>query len=171
MDFFQVLESRRSMRNYAARPVEEEKLQRILQAVCLAPSAGNLQAFAVYIVRRLEQRQALVHAAFDQEFIAEAPIVLVFCAEPERSAVKYGERGATLYALQDATIACTYAMLAAKALDLDSVWIGAFDEREVSRLLGLPPGHRPVAMLPIGYAGKETRPRPRRPLEEWVNEV
>lgn len=171
MDFFELIAARRSMRKYARAPVEEAQLQRILEAVRQAPSAGNLQAFVVYVVRRPEDRQALVHAAFEQEFLAEAPVVLVFCAVPAQSAQKYGERGATLYALQDATIACTYAMLAAKALGLDSVWVGAFREDEVSRLLALPDGHRPIAMLPIGYAGTETRPPPRRPLEELVYEI
>lgn len=171
MDFFQVIETRRSMRKYAETPVEEEKLQRILAAINRAPSAGNLQAFAVYIVRNLEQRKALVKAAWEQEFLAEAPFVLVFCAEPARSAVKYGERGATLYAIQDATIACTFAMLAAKALGLDTVWVGAFDEAAVSSLLRLPPDLRPVVLLPVGYAGKEPRPRPRRALDEFVHQA
>jgi nitroreductase len=171
MDFFEVIETRRSMRKYVEMPVEEEKLQRILAAINRAPSAGNLQAFSVYIVRSLDQRRGLVGAALDQEFLAEAPVVLVFCAEPQRSAVKYGERGATLYALQDATIACTFAMLAAKALGLDTVWVGAFDEAAVANLLNLPSSLRPVALLPVGYAGKETRPRPRRPLEEIVHEA
>ncbi len=148
MDFFKVIEHRMSMRKYADRPLEEEKLQKILEAVNRAPSAGNLQAYEVYIVRKLEQRQAMVKAAWEQEFLAEAPVVLVFCAEAERSAVKYGERGATLYAIQDATIACTFAMLAAKDLELDFVWVGAFDEGAVSEALQLPSGLRPVVLLP-----------------------
>jgi len=171
MDFFQVIETRRSMRKYVETPVEEENLQRILAAINRAPSAGNLQAFEVYLVRSAEQRRALVQAAWNQEFLAEAPVVLVFCAEPDRSAVKYGERGATLYALQDATIACTFAMLAAKALGLDTVWVGAFDEAAVSSLLRLPPDLRPVILLPVGYAGKEPNPRPRRELGDLVHEV
>lgn len=171
MDFFQLIEERRSMRKYADLPVEEGKLQQILAAINRAPSAGNLQAFEVYLVRSLKQRRALVRAALDQEFLAEAPVVLVFCAEPDRSAVKYGQRGATLYALQDATIACTFAMLAAKALGLDTVWVGAFDEAAVSELLRLPPDLRPVAMLPVGYAGKDPKPRPRRELSDLVHEA
>ena len=171
MDFFKVIEHRMSMRKYADRPLEEEKLQKILEAVNRAPSAGNLQAYEVYIVRKLEQRQAMVKAAWEQEFLAEAPVVLVFCAEAERSAVKYGERGATLYAIQDATIACTFAMLAAKDLGLDSVWVGAFDESAISDAIQLPSGLRPVALLPVGYAGKEPKPRPRRLLNEIIHEA
>lgn len=171
MDFFKIIEQRMSMRKYAERPVEEEKVKKILEAINRAPSAGNLQAYAVYIVRKKEQRQLLVNAAWEQEFLAEAPIVLVFCSEAERSAVKYGERGAVLYTIQDATIACTFAMLAAKDLGLDSVWVGAFDEGAVRVALHLPEGLRPVALLPIGYAGKEPKPRPRRALNEFIHEA
>jgi nitroreductase len=171
MDFFKIIEERRSMRKYAGTPVEEEKLNKILEAASRAPSAGNLQAYKIYIIRKLEKRQALVKAAWDQEFLAEAPLVLVFCAEPDRSAVKYGERGATLYTLQDATIACAYSQLAAKALGLDSVWVGAFDEAAVSEIAHIPSTLRPVVMLPIGYAGKEPRSRPRRELRDIIEEA
>jgi nitroreductase len=171
MDFFKTVEDRRSMRKYAATPIEDEKLHKILETANKAPSAGNLQGYEIYIVRKLEHRQALVKAAWDQEFLAEAPIVLIFCANPARSVVKYGERGATLYSIQDATIACAYSQLAAKAQGLDSVWVGAFDEKAVSETLQIPPELRPIILLPIGYAGKEPRPRPRRDLRDLIHEV
>jgi nitroreductase len=171
MEFFKIVEDRRSVRKYAKTPVEEEKLQKILEATNKAPSAGNLQAFEVFIVRKLEQRQALVKASGDQVFLAEAPVVLIFCADPARSAGKYGDRGATLYSIQDATIACTYSQLAAKALELDTVWVGAFDETAVSEIAHLPANLRPIIMLPIGYAGKIPSVRPRRELIELIHEV
>ena len=170
MDFFKIVEDRRSMRKYAEIPVEEEKLQLILETANKAPSAGNLQGYEIYVVRKLEQRQALVKAAWDQDFLAEAPEVLIFCANPSRSAVKYGERGATLYSIQDATIACTYSQLAAKAQGLDTVWVGAFDEAEVIEIAHLPPDLRPIIMLPIGYAGRIPSVRPRRELRDLVHE-
>jgi nitroreductase len=171
MDFFKIVEDRRSMRKYADQPVEEAKLRKILASANRAPSAGNLQAYEIYIVRRLEQRQALVAAALDQGFLAEAPIVLIFCANPARSAVKYAERGETLYSLQDATIACAYSQLAARALGLDTVWVGAFDEKAVSEIVHLPKDLRPIILLPIGYAGRVPSVRPRRELEDLVHEV
>jgi nitroreductase len=171
MDFFKTVEDRRSMRKYNGTPVEDEKLHKILETANRAPSAGNLQAYKIYIIRKLEQRQALVKAAWDQEFLAEAPVVLIFCAEPARSAVKYGERGESLYAVQDATIACAYAQLAAKAQGLDSVWVGAFDEAAVSEIVHIPADLRPVIVLPIGYAGKMPHPRPRRELRDIIQEV
>jgi nitroreductase len=171
MDFFKTVEDRRSMRKYAETPVEEEKLHRILETANRAPSAGNLQGYEIYIVRKLEQRQALVKAAWDQEFLAEAPVVLIFCSNPDRSSVKYGDRGVKLYSIQDATIACTYSQLAAKAQGLDTVWVGAFDEKAVSEILQIPSNLRPVVLLPIGYAGKVPSVRPRRELRDLIHEV
>jgi nitroreductase len=171
MDFFKIVEDRRSMRKYAEKPVEEEKLLKILETTNKAPSAGNLQAYEIYIVRKLEQRQALVKASWDQGFLAEAPLVLVFCANPARSAMKYEERGTSLYTIQDATIACAYSQLAAKAQGLDTVWVGAFDEKAVSEILQLPANLRPIILLPIGYAGREPHQRPRRELRDISHEA
>jgi nitroreductase len=171
MDFFEIIQNRRSMRKYADTPIEEDKVRKIFEAINRSPSAGNLQAFEVFSVRNLEQRQALVKAANDQEFLAEAPLVLVFCANPSRAVERYGERGTSLYCIQDATIGCTFAMLAAQALGLDSVWVGAFDEKAVSEVLHLTENLRPVAMLPIGYAGKTPNARGRRELADLIHEL
>jgi nitroreductase len=97
-------------------------------------------------------------------------VVLIFCAHPARSQEKYSERGVGLYCIQDATIACTFAMLAAKALGLDTVWVGAFDEVQVSKIAHIPTDLRPVVMLPIGYAGRVPSVRPRRALGDLVHE-
>ncbi len=171
MDFFNVVEERHSMRAFTEAPVEDEKLTRILEVANKAPSAGNLQGYEIFVVRQAEQKKALVAAAYAQEFLAEAPVVLVFCANPARSAVRYKERGVHLYSVQDATIACTYAMLAAAALGLSTVWVGAFDEAALREAVGIPPDLMPVAMLPIGCAGKEPRITPRRELNSLVHEV
>ncbi len=171
MDFFKTVEDRHSMRKYVETPVEDEKLQKILETANKAPSAGNLQGYEIYVVHKLEQRQALVNASWDQGFLAEAPVVLIFCANPARSAEKYKQRGIELYSIQDATIACAFAILAAKAQGLDTVWVGAFDEAAVSEIAHIPLDLRPVAMLPIGYAGKVPSVRPRRELRDLVHEA
>jgi len=171
MEFFAALKARHSIRVYIDTPVEAEKLEQILEAVNQAPSAGNLQAFEVYLVTRADQRKALAAAALGQDFLAQAPVVLIFCTHEARSEKKYGKRGVELYCLQDATIACTYAMLAASALGLSTVWVGAFNEEAVSCSVNLPEALRPVAMLPIGYAAEEPRTRPRRSMTEifhWI---
>jgi len=169
VDFFRAIETRHSVRAFSEKPVEEKKLRSILEAINRAPSAGNLQAFEVYLVTADRDKARLARAASDQEFIGQAPLVLVFCAHPARSAVRYHQRGEKLYAVQDATIACTFAMLAATALGLSSVWVGAFDELIVSQIIGSPGGQIPVAILPVGEAAETPRVRPRRSLDDLVH--
>jgi nitroreductase len=171
MDFFDVVKERHSIRAYQAQSLEPEKLQRILEAINRAPSAGNLQSYEVYLVCDAQHKTALVKAAYDQEFLAQAPILLVFCAHAARSAERYGQRGIDLYCVQDATIACSFAMLAATALGLSTVWVGAFDENEVRRAIHAPEAHRPVAMLPVGYPAGFPRLRPRRGLNDLIHQV
>jgi nitroreductase len=169
MEFFEVLNTRHSIRAFQPASIEAEKLEQILQAINRAPSAGNRQAYEVYLVQDEARKAALVSATKGQEFLAQAPVALVFCAHPALSQVRYAERGETLYALQDATIACTFAMLAATAVGLSSVWVGSFDEAAVSQTIELPDSQRPVAILPIGYAAEEPRLRDRRPLNEIIH--
>jgi nitroreductase len=171
MDFFEVITARHSIRKYAGTQVEEEKLKIILETITKAPSTVDLPGYEIYVVRSQEQRKELVRAANGQAFLAEAPLILVFCANPARAAVWYKKRGETLYSIQEATIACTYAMLTAKALGLDSVWVGAFDEAAVQEIVRIPLNLRPVAMLPVGYAAKQAEVRPRRELGELIHEV
>ncbi|MGD0499666.1 MAG: nitroreductase family protein [Bryobacteraceae bacterium] len=169
MDLFEVIKKRRSVRAFTPQPVEPEKVAQVLAAANAAPSAGSLQGYEIFQVTREKERAALARAALDQFYVAQAPVVLVFCANPARSAAKYRERGARLYAIQDATIACTFAMLAATALGLGTVWVGAFDDAAVQRVLGRQ-DLLPVAILPMGYPAEEPEPTPRRSLEELVHQ-
>src|SRR5512135_1686214 len=105
MDFFGVVQARHSTRAFTANPIEPAQLQQILQTANAAPSAGNLQAYEIYAVSNCDRLTSLAKAADDQTFIAQAPIALVFCANPARSAWKYHQRGRALYCLQDAAIA------------------------------------------------------------------
>ena len=131
-DFFTTVRHRHSIRKYQPdMPIEPTKLHAILEMACAAPSAGDLQSYRIIVVRDLADRQALVHAAHQQTFIAEAPVCLVFCADPARSETAFGERGAKLYAMQDATIAAAYAQLAIVAAGMGSTWVGYFEEEAV----------------------------------------
>ena len=161
--------SRRSVRKFLDKDVEEEKLQKILECCNKAPSAGNLQAYKIFLVRDKEKKQAFANTTRGQDFIDQASVVLVFCALPKESGAKYGERGEALYSVQDATIAATHSQLAATALGLGTVWVGAFDEGEVLKILG-EQGVRPVAIIPIGYPDEEPETRGRKPLDEVVKE-
>jgi len=168
MEFAELVEERRSIRAFEEREVEPAKLDDILHAASRAPSAGNLQAFRVAVARGPSLRRRLAQAARDQDFVAQAPVVLVFLADPSASAVKYGRRGAALYAVQDATIACAYAQLGACNAGLGSCWVGAFRENQVRAALGVGQELRPVALLPMGYSAEIPEVTSRRPLSETV---
>ena len=171
MEFFEGVAKRCSVRRFLAKGVEEDKLTKVLETANAAPSAGNLQAYEIYLIRDEALKEKLVDAAYGQLFIASAPVVLVFTANRRRSAARYGSRGAELYSLQDATIAASYAQLAAVALGLATVWIGAFNEEEVGKALSLPRTERPIIILPLGYPAEEPHPTRRRRLEEIVHKV
>ncbi len=170
MEFPELIRKRHSIRAYSAEPVEEEKLGQIMEAISSAPSAGNLQAYEVFVVRGGEKKRELAKAALDQDFLTGAPLCLVFFASPQRSSVKYGPRGELLYCIQDATIAATFAMLAAVNLGLCTAWPGAFDDREVARVCGAG-AMRPVAILPIGYPAEEPKATTRRDFEDVFHHI
>ena len=171
MDFFEVVETRQSIRAFQDKPIEPEKLQRILETINRAPSAGNLQGYEVYLVIKRTVLKSLARATSGQDFIAQAALALVFCVHPARSAQKYGQRGSTLYCVQDAAIACAYAQLAVTALGLATVWVGAFDEEAVREAIGVGLDLRPVAFLPIGYAAEKPEMRTRRLIDDLVHRV
>jgi nitroreductase len=171
MDFFHLVQARHSIRALSARPVEPEKVHRILEAVNCAPSAGNLQAYEIISVTDPRILHALGQSAFGQDFIELAPLTFVFCANPGRSASRYGQRGALRYCVQDATIGCAYAQLAATAVGLASVWVGAFDDVAVGSVLRLNPDWMPIAILPIGYPNETPVPTSRRSLESLVHSI
>jgi nitroreductase len=169
MDYFEVVKTRHSVRAFQKRPVEEEKIRRIIEVINLAPSAGDLQAYEVVVVKDGMVKDKLAKAALSQNFVSEAPVCFVFVAYPERSSKKYGRRGSELYCIQDAAIATTYAMLAATSLGLSSTWVGAFHEEAAARAVGITGGKRPVAILPVGYAAESPENTPRRSLSNIVS--
>jgi nitroreductase len=168
MDFFDVLHSRRSVRCFEPKDISEDRLGVILDAMSRAPSACDLQVYEVVVVRLLEQRLRLARAARAQSFVAKAPLVLVFFMNLLRSGSWCGERGESLYACQDATIAAVHAQLAAHALGIATVWVGAFDDDAVSRAVAAPVGLRPSSLLVLGYPAEAPEPTPRRALHDIV---
>jgi nitroreductase len=169
-DFFETVRHRHSIRKYQQdMPVESEKLHAVLEMACAAPSAGDLQSYRIIVIRDAVERAALGLAANNQSFIAEAPVCLIFCADPERSARAYGERGVRLFAIQDTTIAAAYAQLAVVATGMASTWVGEFDEGKVRAAVDLEPTLVPIAMLSLGYPAELPAPSPRRHLKDVVN--
>ena len=159
----EIIKKRRSVRKYSDKEVEKEKILALLEAAQWAPSAGNKQPLEIVVVDDAETKNLLVEAALKQKFIAEAPIVFVICANVERTASRYGERGTLLYCLQDTAASVQNVLLLAKAQGLSTCWIGAFDEQKVKDICSIPDEIRAVAMIPIAYpASLEERPAPPR---------
>lgn len=168
MEFSELIKKRRSIRAFKKKEIPEELLIDILEMVLTAPSAGNLQSYKIIIVKDDRTKELLADAAWNQNFIMEAPINIVFCADMLRALPRYGKRGAELYCIQDATIATTYFLLAAYEKGLATVWVGAFDEEEIREILKLPNALRPISIVPIGYPNEYPSPTPRRSLKELI---
>lgn len=170
MDVFEAIYGRRSVRAFSEKDVTGAQLIKILDAGRQAPSAGNLQPWELVIVRDSKRKMALAHAAFGQYFIAEAPVVVVVCVHPARSARRYGDRGVGLYCLQDTAAFIQNVLLASHAIGLGSCWVGAFDEARAAQVIEAPDNIRPVAIIPIGFPAESPSAPPRRILEDIVHE-
>jgi len=167
-DFLPFLTGRTSVREYTDEPVPAEEIDYLMKCASMAPSAGNLEAWDVVVVTEEETRLALAEAAFNQLHLEQAPVILAVCSNYVRSMSRYGERG-ILYALEDASIACTYMMLAAHARNLQSCWTGAFDDDAVREILDLPQHIRPIALLAIGKGHTPGQLAERRAIGEHVH--
>jgi len=147
MNVMDAIKTRKSVRAYIDRPVEEEKLNVILEAGRLAPSASNRQEWRFVIVRDMEKRKILAQVAGKQDFIAEAPVVIVACAETDGHLMPCGQSSYPI----DVAIALDHMTLAAVESGLGTCWIGDFDERKVKEMLGIPENIRVVELMPLGY--------------------
>ncbi len=157
MEFKEVAQRRRSVRSYTGEKIPKEDIKEIIRIGHMAPSAGNRQARDFIIVQDEEEKEKLVENAYGQSFIGDAPWVIVICANKERSAERYGERGRELYSIQDATAAVENMLLAVVDMGYSSCWIGAFDESKVADQLNIPEGVRPVALLTIAHSAQKPK--------------
>ncbi|HEX8925169.1 MAG TPA: nitroreductase family protein, partial [Terriglobales bacterium] len=150
MEFRELVERRQSVRVYRRGDVDLEKLTEILEVTNRAPSAGNFQAYEIYVVpqAKLDELQA---ATFDQKFVAEADLALVICTHAARCEYPNPEQ----WSMQDASIATTFAMLAIADLGLATCWVGAFSPGDVAEVIQAPEGVVPMAILPISAPGEQ----------------
>jgi nitroreductase len=118
------------------------------------------------VVSSPQTKRNLSLAAYGQEDLEEAPVVIVVCADEKRAEQNYGARGKNLYCLQDTAAAVQNILLTAFSLGLGSCWIGAFKEGEARKVINAPKEMRPIALIPIGYPNEVPPPRKRRPLSE-----
>lgn len=165
MNVFTAIQERRSIRKYKDTPVEEEKLQKVLEAARLSPSAKNQQNWKYIVVRKPETREKLTKEAIGQAFVGEAPIILVCCGTEPDSIMRCGQPRYTV----DVSIATAYMILAAYEQGLGTCWLGSFDENKVKEILDIPEGVRVVSITPLGYPDESPSPRPRKELEEIVS--
>ena len=162
MDVMTAIKTRRSIRAYKDKPIEDEKLEAVLEAGRLAPSASNLQEWKYVVVKDKALRGKLVDAANGQRFVGQAAAVIVACAVQTDHVMPCGELSYPI----DVAISVDHMTLAAVEQGLGTCWIGAFRQDEVRRLLGIPEEVRVVVLLPIGYPDVSPTPKPRKSIQE-----
>jgi len=170
MEVFEAILKRRSVRNFEKREIPKEKIEKLKEALIWAPSAGNLQARRFYFVFNEEIKKKLAVAALNQNFIAQAPLVIVGCCDLEKISW-YGERGRNLYTICDVSAAIENLLLMATAEELGACWVGAFDEEKVSKILSLSQNERPIAIIPVGFPKEIPFPPEREPKENLIKEI
>jgi nitroreductase len=145
MDVFEAITNRKSNRRYETTPIPKEKLLKILEAARLAPSASRLQPWHFIVVTEAEKRKELSRGMF-AKFLAEAPVVIVACADTKASPD---------WCYIDVAIAVENMVLAATGEGLGTCWVGSFDEEKVKALLKIPSNYAVVVLLALGYAHEE----------------
>jgi nitroreductase len=162
MDYFECIAARRSVRAFRHDPVEDEKLERILEAARSAPTACDYQPFRL-LALRTAGREAELSKIYGRPWFVEAPLVLLVCSVPSEA---WSRKDGKSYCDVDATIAMDHLVLAATALGLGTCWVGAFDPKLAKELLSLENGWEPLAFTPLGYPAESPAARPRKPLGE-----
>lgn len=147
MNVYDAIKTRRSIRSYQDKPVEEDKLLRVLEAARLAPSASNLQEWRFVVARDAATRQKLMKAAKGQPFVGQAPVVIACCAQTDQHVMTCGQK---CYPI-DVAIAIDHMTLAAVEEGLGTCWIGAFYADQVREILGIPQDVPVVELLTLGY--------------------
>ncbi|MDH4273339.1 MAG: nitroreductase family protein [Candidatus Aminicenantes bacterium] len=167
MEFSELIQKRYSVRAYKSKPVEQDKLSKVLGAAILAPTAANRQAFRLIVIKT-EGRQAELKRIYGREWFVQAPLVVCACAVNDEAWVR---RDGKNYAEVDATIAFTHLILAAHDLGLGTCWIAAFDPAAARDVLKLPAELDPVAFTPLGYPADEWKKKKRRPASDLIQHI
>jgi len=167
MQFLELMRSRHSIRGYSDREVEKEKLDYMIEAFRVAPSAKNIQPWHLVVVDDKDIINMLVPACNNQTFISEAPVVIAVIGDEMNAYGRMGGYASSLFV--DIGIAFEHLVLAAREQGLGTCWIGAFKEEEVKRILHVPGDLRVVALTPLGYPDAEPRDRGRKSVKEIVH--
>ena len=151
MEVLESIMKRQSVRMYEKKDVPNELIGQMLIAAVKAPSAGNVQPWEFIVVKDNKIKKELSLASLKQKHIEDASTVIVVCANLEKSADKYGDRGKTLYCIQDTAAAIENMLLVATSLELGTCWVGAFEEGKVKSILNIPERLRPMALITVGF--------------------
>ena len=164
MDVNQAITTRRSIRRYLKKPIEPEKLVKILEAARWSPSANNRQDWKFIVIQDASLIKQMVAACRNQSFIAEAPLLIAACSLKPDSLMTCGQPRGTV----DLSIAMTSMLLQAWELGLGTCWLGAFEQDRVKELLKVPESVSVVAVTPVGYPAMIPVPTDRKPLDAIV---
>ena len=164
MTFFELVSTRYSVRAYKPDPVEEGKLQQVLEAARLAPTAANYQPFQLLVVHTAGREKELGRI-YRAGWFVKAPLILAVCGLPRQAWTRGDGKN---FGDVDAAIVMDHITLAATELGLGTCWIGAFDARAAREVLGLPEDAEPIVFTPLGYPADEPRPKQRKSLAELV---
>ena len=164
MEYFDLIRRRYSVRSYKPDPVEDEKLQQVLEAACLAPTAANRQPFQI-VVMHTQGREVELHRIYPREWFSQAPLVLCGIGVPRYSWVREDSRR---YLDVDVAIVMDHLILAAANLGLGTCWIAAFNATAAREVLKLPAEVEPLIFTPLGYPADTIGIKERKPLSELV---
>lgn len=164
MEFNEVLQKRYSVRDYLDKPVEQDKLDRILEAARIAPTGSNRQPFKFVIVRDAALRHKLVEACCDQAMVGQAPVVIAGVGTMPDRIMRCDIPGDPV----DVAIALEHIALAAANEGLGTCWIGAFHQDKVREVLGIPKQCKVVEVMVLGYPADRQGERTRKPIGEIV---
>ncbi len=174
MEFLELAKNRYSERHFDSRPVEQEKLDRILEAGRIVPTACNYQPQRFYLIRSEEGLKKLKTVT---HFHYNVPLMILVCYDLREVWTSSGDRYYQNYnsGEQDASIAAATMMYEAEELGVHSIWIRGFDSKTVVDTFGLPDHIIPVMMLGLGYPGEGAKAHAwhysRKPIEEFVSEL
>lgn len=164
MDFSELIEKRYSVRAYRRDTVEEEKLERVLEAARLAPTAANRQPFQLVVIHT-QGREDELQQIYRKAWFVEPPLLICACGLVDKA---WTRRDGKSYVDVDVAIVMDHLILAAANEGLGTCWVGAFDADAARRVLGLPDEVEPIAFTPLGYAADEPGEKKRKSLEELV---
>ena len=164
MDFSELINTRYSVRAYTPDAVEEDKLQRLLEAARLAPTAANRQPFQLIVIHSAGREEELKRI-YRKDWFVQAPLVIGICGIPAEAWVR---RDGKSYMDVDVAIVMDHLILAAADLGLGTCWVGAFDRAAAREILALPDDVEPIAFTPLGYPADQPRPKKRKTLSELV---